>query len=80
MSNNRRGGILYLAAAVFCAFAAVFNIKNHDIVFVVIAGLAAIVFLIASIASFNAVKEARREAEAKKSAKAKKRAANKKRK
>ena len=78
MSRNRRNGILYLAAAVFCALAAIYNIKTHDIVFIVIAAISAVVFGIASAASFNAAKEARRAAMENKSSKSKKKSSKKK--
>ena len=58
MSKRQKSGLFYYAAAIFCIIAAAFNIKNDDIVFVIMAFVAGIVFAIAGFMQFKYAKEA----------------------
>lgn len=58
MSKRQKSGLLYLAAASFCIIAGIFNIKNNDIVFVVMAFIAGIVFAAAGLLQMKYAKDA----------------------
>lgn len=58
MSKRQKSGLLYITAGIFCIIAGAFNVKNNDIVFVIMAFVAGIVFVTAGLMQFKYAKEA----------------------